>query len=557
MAKEVPTKPAARSRRAAAGAMEWPGRPAWVVLGALALLLALAPPAQNAFWAVDPLRSLSPFMLVLVLLAAAAAGALAMAGPRARWARVAIPACVAGALALRFPEILHGLGDTFSRWGAIASYAHGAYTQPFAEWARALHAAPLDAALWLGLAGALTPAGASPGAGIALVSWLTGCLYFAGAWRLAARLDAGRGAAWGLWLALILSGGLLAFASYAESAGLNLALSVWFWAALLAPLDRPRRGAALAVTWLLAALAHRSALGLLLPAALRLLGPPLEGDAPAVRRNTAIFMLAAAAAVAAVGVAFGGGQLGSDLRELLQGPAQGAWSSLPSDLANLLVLLAPLALLAPVIAGRDTLARVLRERRTMPVLLGALVFLPLAFPLPVCGSGLGVHRDWDLAAPLGLALTVAAALVVSALPAARLRGALVATVPVLAIVAGGWVAVHHDPAASLARMEALLVTSPPLGPMQRSSALLFLGDHDLALGQSARAAGRLEESWRLLATPARGLHAVLAWVEAGEPDSAARVLEAVRAHAPLEGRNASDAAALAARIEALRAARQP
>ena len=531
--------------------LTWPSRPAMAALLGGTLLLLIAPPNHNAFWAVNGLRSIDSRVELAVLAAALASGVLAWRPPRGRLAvSIALPA-LALTLAIPLGEVLHHLGDTFSRWGAIAEWVHATGPQPFLERARQLHAQPVDAALWLLVVGAVTPSDVSPAAGIGFVSALLGVVYLAGAWRIARILDAGRGLAWGLWLAMIMNGGLLAFASYAESAPVMLATSVWFWAALLVPLDSVPRATATVGTWVLAALAHRTGLALLVPLALRLVGPGQVGDVPGLRRATAVAAAVAAIGVTVVNARFGAGQLGSDLRELLQGPAQGAWASLPSDVPNLLILIAPLALLAPALAGGG-LRRVAADARSLPLVLAGLLYLPLVFPLPVAGSGLGYHRDWDLALPLALALTLLSARALAELPAARLRGAQVATVPLLVLIAGGWLAVNRDPAASLARVEALVNGAPRIGPMQRSSALLYLGDYSLAMGRPAEAARRLEESWLLVASPARGLHTVLAWVQAGEPDSAERVLRVLRADAGLPPHAAADADSLEAAIQRLR-----
>src|SRR5262249_112513 len=119
------------------------------------------------------------------------------------------------------------------------------------------------------------------------------------------------------------------------------------------------------------------------------------------------------------------------------------WHGAPTDLLNALLVVAPLAALAPWLAG----AGAAREAVRRPDLrLGLLTALPLLAALiwlfPVGDSGLGAHRDWDANLLLGTALTVCGGILLARLPARRLRGALMGVLPALALAAGGWVAVN-------------------------------------------------------------------------------------------------------------------
>lgn len=532
---------------------EPPSPVALVVLAAWLALFALAPPAHNAFWGVNGLRSLAPLPAALLTAAAAVAAVLALRAPRAAWARVLASVALAAIVAFPMREVLHHLGDTATRQGAIVNFVSGTYAQPLAGWARQLHAQPLDLVVNLLLPSRLYASSGSMALAVSVASLLLALGAFAAAWSLASRLDGGRGTAWGLWLALLAWGGMQAFAGYAEAAGIVIATLLACWAAALAPLGSRGAAARLAFAWLVAYLSHRTGLLLLPVLALRLFGPPLPGDQPRVRREAALALGAAAAAAAALSLGGASGQLSADVREFLRWPEAEALASVPTDLANLLLLLAPLSLAAPVLAGRDGIAAFARDPRARLVVLAALLYAPLAFPLPVAASGLGIHRDWDLAVGFGLSLTLAGVLLLAQLPAARLRGALVAVLPVLVLGAGGWVAAHADKAASLRRVEALANGSPPLGVGQRSAVFQFYGNRAMDLGNARLGAKLLQSSWEMVPAPSRGTHAIISWLMANEPDSARHLLGRMRARGPYTPQVQATLDTLEAQIEVIAA----
>jgi hypothetical protein len=271
-------------------------------------------------------------------------------------------------------------------------------------------------------------------AAVSCVSLALALIYMAGVWRIAARLAVAAEARATLCAAILMSGTLLAFAGYAESAGLLLAAGAWWWAELLAPLDRPPQAVRAAGAWLIMALCHRLALVMLLPVAWRALGPPHFGDRPKVRRLYLGLSLAALlGALGAMQLGAGGRQLGMDVGDLVRS-LSGVLRAVPvSDYLNTLALVAPLAWLAPWLAGRAELAAFVRRPGVGVLLAGALVSLPVMWIVPANGNGLGAHRDWDLASLGGLTLTLTAAALLGALPAPRLRGALIAALPVLAL----------------------------------------------------------------------------------------------------------------------------
>src|SRR5262249_8689897 len=133
-----------------------------VGLAGCGVLLLLAPPAHDAFWGVNGLRSIGPRAELAVLAAALGCGLLAWRPPRGRLAVLLLLPLLALVLAIPLRERLHFLGDTLLRWGAIANWVHGSGLHSFLGRARELHAQPLDAALWLIGVGAVTPSDTSP-----------------------------------------------------------------------------------------------------------------------------------------------------------------------------------------------------------------------------------------------------------------------------------------------------------------------------------------------------------------------------------------------------------
>ena len=520
-----------------------------LIAGAWALLLLVAPAAHNAFWAVNGLRSV-PLPVALALLVAAALAAIAAAKPpRAAW--TASLAALALALLLGFPlrERLHLLGDTAGRRGSVAVFANREAQHSLGEWSRALHAQPLDLLTGLLAPGWITRATGHLNLGVSGVLAVLALVFFAGAWRLARRLSPAGESAWPLWIALFAWGGLEAYAGYTESAGVLLAAGVWWWCAMLEPVARRRDAFVLALAWLGVWLSHRIAFALLVPQLVRLLARPHAGDATAARREAVIWTLVVAAMALAAQWA-GGGQLGRDVADVLQPPAADALASVPTDLLNLALFSAPLALLALLLDGIDGWRKLAASEAAPALLAGTLVLLPTAFPLPVSGNGLGVQRDWDLSILLGLTLTLAGAIAIAKLPAARRRTALLLAAPLLVLQTGAFVAVNADLPAASDRARALVQRPPTLGRQQASGVLMVLGDRALGQGHAVEAAQMLIASWQMVPSPARGLHAVRACYLAGDLTSARKLLADVRGRAALPPSEAADARSLEQLIEA-------
>jgi hypothetical protein len=228
--------------------------------------------------------------------------------------------------------------------------------------------------------------------------------------------------------------------------------------------------------------------------------------------------------------------------------------SLPSDLANLLFLVAPLALLAPLFAGRERLAAWSRRPETRLAIVAALPLAVLAAILPIAPSGLGVHRDWDLSALFGWTLTLAAVMLLARVPLARLRAALAWSLPVLALTAGGWLAVNADRTAAVMRADAIVTKPPALADAQRSQALLYLSRWATFEGRTRDAARYFEQSYDLTPTPNRGLLAAYNWANNREWAAARRMIARVRARGGLDSMMIARADTIESQIERAEAA---
>lgn len=244
---------------------------------------------------------------------------------------------------------------------------------------------------------------------------------------------------------------------------------------------------------------------------------------------------AAAALVAGAGTLAGGGgrQLGMDLRDMTAALTGMTQAVPPGDYLNTVALVAPLAFLAPWLAGREALAGFARSPLAGPLLAGSVVLLPLMWMVPANAHGLGAHRDWDLAVLGGLTLTLTAVALLARLPSGRLRGALVCALPLLVLQAGGWVLVNASEPAALRRARALVEQPPGLIESHRSNLHGYLGQRAMDMGAPAFAAPEFERSFELNRNPRRVLLAAEAWARAGDLPRARTALARGRAAGPL------------------------
>jgi hypothetical protein len=510
--------------------------PAGVIAAlAFALLLCAAPAASNYAWAVDGFRSLDTGARFALIAFASGVAWLPFAGAAAR-RRLAPALGIAAALVIAFAlrERVHFLGDTQIRQRAMSVFSVNMVRVSIVEWSTRMHANPLDILIdFLGPIGLLRM-GASIADGVSVVSAFLALVFFAGVWRLSGRLGAPPEMRLALAAALALAGTLEVFAGYAESGGLLLATATWWWAEMLAPLTGRGQALRTALAWLVLFLAHRIGLVMLLPLAWRALGPPLAGDT-ADGRRWLIGAGLAGTAIAGVTLLLGAGgrQLGLDAGDLLPALPTMLRAVPPSDVLNLLLLVAPLAWLAPWPAGRARLAEFLRAPEARLVLIAALPLLPLVWIIPAGASALGAHRDWDLGTLAGFTLTLGAALLLARLPLPRLRGALVAALPVVVLLAGSWVMVNADPDAMTPRIRALAVDPPGLIAPQKSHLHVYLGQRAMDLGAPQFAAPEFDRAFELNPNPRRALMAAEAWARAGNVAAARASMTRARKAGPL------------------------
>ncbi len=522
----------ARERsRPPAKRLELPRIGIWFI-AAWAALLVLAPAAHNGFWGVNGFRSLTGEARLGLILAAAAAPALLRL--RSRGLAVAIAVTLGIVIAFPLRERVHFLGDTQVRLRAMAIFNASMISVTLAEWATRLHANPLDIVIDFLLPIGLRRLGASLYQSVSLVSAALAVAFFAGVWRVTGRLGLPSEARIASCAAIACAGTLQAFAGYAESAGLLLASAVWWWAEMMAPLDRPRQAFKTAGAWLAMVLSHRLGLVMLLPLVWRALGPPLAGDRPETRRRL-LLLGGTAALLAGAGTMAGGGgrQLGMDLRDMMAALTGIAQAVPPSDYLNTVALVAPLAFLAPWLAGRDAIAGFVRSPLAGPLIAGSLALLPLMWMIPANSHGLGAHRDWDLAALGGLTLTLTAIAMLGRLPSGRLRGALACALPLLVLQVGGWLLVNASERVTMTRAKALVEKPPGLAESHLSHLHGYLGQRAMDMGAPAFAAPELERSFELNRNPRRALLAAEAWARAGDLPRARSALARGRAAGPL------------------------
>jgi hypothetical protein len=510
--------------------LAWPP-PAVVLAPLLMLALVLAAPPLGPWWGLDGWRSLPPGPALALALVALGAGALALRPPPPRaWPAVAVPLALLIAFPLR--ERLHLLGDTWLRVRQLdLQAAHRIVPLSSADVARLLHTQPLDQLAGIEVPLALMRLGMAREWAVSAVSFALALLYLTALWSVVRREEDPPGLRVPLFLALAAGGTLEVFAGYAESGGVVAASTVWLWSRTLPPLDRTRRVIALAAAWAVALLSHRLALALAPVLLWRLLGPARPGDRRGARR-------AALAACALVLVPLllrmrAAGDLGPDLATLLA-ELRGAGVRLTParDVFDLALLVMPLALLAPALAGRAALARWARGPRAVPLALAALALAPMFLCFPVAPRGLGAFCDWELPLMPGVLLTLGAASLLGAAAPARRRVALVLALPVLTLLAGGWWMAHADRAVS-ERRALWLAGTPTVGPDVRRHVLLVLGYQASDAGRPAAAAACFERAFGESPNPRDALLATAEWLRAGEPAAARRALAAARARGPL------------------------
>jgi len=532
--------PRAKPQKPEVGSLE---PAAWIALGAWALALLAASPDSTSMWGFNGFRSASSAWPLLVL-AAALAWALGRFRPQSPWAWRAAGLALALAPALAWREKIHFLGDTQLRMRTLFAERLPRLGEAWGEWAahasQTLHASPLDLLVDVVPAVRLHEQGARIADAVAWTGIALALVYLVLAWRLARRLLPGSDVAAPLALAIVLTGTLEAFAGYADSAGLVAVVAIGWWTEILSPLDRSSR-AWRATLWFAALiLTHRVGAAMLLPQLLRAAGPPIEGDRPEARRTLLVLTTGVLAiAVGATLLSAAGRQLLRDLTEIARSIR--ASSLRPLDGVSALIVVAPLALIAPWLAGRAGRA-FWRTPRAAWILAGALpLLIALMWVFPFGENGLGLHRDWDTNVLLGVTLTVGAAVFLSGAGQPKLRAALPVTLPLLAITALSWVAVNADVGLATRRAIALATSPHALTDPQRAHLHAYFGQRAMDERHPEVAAPHYEQAFREGGNPRRALLAAEAWLLAGNEDAARAAIAAARGRGPLSSELEADA----------------
>lgn len=491
-------------------------------LAAVLALVVLAPGRSNLLWSVNGMHGAG-----LLAVAALALGAAVLGFWGAGASLPASAAALLGALVLAGPlrESGHLLGDTYVRQRALTLAAEGGAVANFAEFGRLMHAQPLDNLLSVWGPAMLARAGVSVSLTLGVAGAALALLWWWAASRIARTL-APEGAPAAFAAALSIGGALEVFAGYAESGSVTLVFGALWWLAMLRPIGRPRHAVFAVLAWLAFACSHRLALVALVPQFARALMIRLDGDDDRSRRWLALGTLGAAILTAVAGSATTEAVLAQDFRELLV--TAGRFTP-ATDLLNLLLVVAPLALLAPAIAG---VARLREVARSPLGALHAAAFVPMApllISFPMAAHGLGAHRDWDLALVPGLLATTFAGAALARLEAARLRGALAMLLPALLLLAGAWLAPNASGGATLERAVTLVHGARGVTGEARAHALVYLGYRASDAGDDAASARWFDEAFGAMANPRTALLAAESWLRAGDPGAAGQSIGRARA----------------------------
>jgi hypothetical protein len=459
----------------------------WIGLAALAIArLALGFTPGMWVWGMNLHRFLSPALAWLPWAVAVAA----LAPPVARRleplcarlgdgiARGAWPAALAIAVAVALlvglmPDRVRFVGDFLIRQGTVEEAI-----RPGRVWPQAL---PLDVLLHYTLPLAISEAGVTDANGAARGLGAIEAALLALAACAFARALALRGASALAVAAVAFCGGALGlFTGYSKAFAEMVVLTAAAAAFGIAAIRTGRGLLALGLVVAIGLVLHRSALGLVPAAALAwALWLRAHGGGGKWRRRGPLVALAIPVVALAVmvprivSVALRWDPTHFASAEIM---AQGGiWKaafagSRPADLVSLVLMLSPLAVLAPALALAGGLPR---GREALFLLLLALPFVAVAPFLHPVG---GLFRDWDDFAATGSALSMlTAALVAETLRRAARPWLAVAVTLAVAAPALQWLAHHADADRGIARALAAVREPPARAGSERASIWDYLG----------------------------------------------------------------------------------
>jgi tetratricopeptide (TPR) repeat protein len=465
----------------------------WIGLAALAIArLALGFTPGMWVWGMNLHRFLSPALAWLPWAVAVAA----LAPPVARRleplcarlgdgiARGAWPAALAIAVAVALlvglmPDRVRFVGDFLIRQGTVEEAI-----RPGRVWPQAL---PLDVLLHYTLPLAISEAGVTDANGAARGLGAIEAALLALAACAFARALALRGASALAVAAVAFCGGALGlFTGYSKAFAEMVVLTAAAAAFGIAAIRTGRGLLALGLVVAIGLVLHRSALGLVPAAALAwALWLRAHGGGGKWRRRGPLVALAIPVVALAVmvprivSVALRWDPTHFASAEIM---AQGGiWKaafagSRPADLVSLVLMLSPLAVLAPALALAGGLPR---GREALFLLLLALPFVAVTPFLHPVG---GLFRDWDDFAATGSALSMlAAALVAETLRRAARPWLAVAVTLAVAAPALQWLAHHTDADRGIARALAAVREPPARAGSERASIWDYLGMRNFQL----------------------------------------------------------------------------
>ena len=504
----------------------------WAGLAALALArLALGFAPGMWAWGLNLHRFLSPALAWLpwamgvAALVPAVAGRLAPAAARlgdgiGRGSVAVTLALAAGsaALVLLLPDRVRFVGDFLIRQGTVEEAI-----RPGQVWPQAL---PLDVLLHYTLPLALSDSGVADANGAARARVAIDAAGMALAACAFARALALRGTAALATAAVAFFGGALALFTGYSKAFAEMAVLAAAAAALGIAAIREGRGLlGLGLVFAIGVTLHRSALGLL-PALALAWGLWLRahgGGGTWRARATLVALAVPVAALAVMGPRIVSVALRWDPTHFASAEVMargGVWKaafagSRPFDLASLVLMLSPLAILAPALALAGGLPR-RREALYLAVL--ALPFVAVAPFLHPVG---GLFRDWDDFAAMGASLSMLSAwLVGETLRRANRPWLGVAVILAVAVPAVQWLAHHTDLDRGIARAKAAASEPPARAGSERASIWDYLGTRNYQLERWRASADAFHNAVETAPSPRMLMQLAMAATMAGDLEAA-------------------------------------
>jgi hypothetical protein len=266
------------------------------------------------------------------------------------------------------------------------------------------------------------------------------------------------------------------------------------------------------------------------------------------------------------------GQDRLDLWAILTAWTRGRRIPAGTDIANLVALVCPLVVLVPAVfldaRGERTASDggatpnqrgVVNAARPMTLAIATALVLAPAFVIILTGPHeLGAHRDWDVVAFWGWSLTVGiVAAAIRVWTFGTLTAVCTAAVPVLVLLAGSWIGVNADTAASEHRAARLAEQSHGLEDEAKSSLEAYLAQREMNRRDAVAAVPHFERAYALAPNPRLLLQAAEARAASGDVAGARATLSRARATGALNEHNRETADIIEQRLDAMAPAAAP